>query len=652
MAVETLFPSDFATVRAAALALAYGLLAGVPAQGAAPEQMADLSTLSIEELGNIEISSVTKTAEPLSQSPAAVYVITGNDIARAGAARLPEMLRLAPNLQVAQIAAYQHAVTARGFNSAAADKLLVLVDGRTVYAPAFSGVYWDLQDVPAESIARIEVVSGPGGTLWGANAVNGVINVITHEASETPGTVLHLGGGNREKRGSLQFGGSASDTLAYRTYLSGFVHDGESLTGSGADGEDGWHKVQGGFRADWTPGANLVTVQGDLYRGAEDQLALGDQKIAGENILARWSRDMAGGSLQLQAYYDRFYAMIPDFATNEVRTYDLDVQHSFALGARQEIVWGGGYRVMSDNFPTVINATQQVAFIPQRRTLNLGNVFVQDTVRLTDDLRVIAGVKLEDQPYTGVTALPSVRAAWTPADSNLLWAAVSRAVRVPSRLDRDVTQVTDSTVTIAGGDMQTVKVIAYEAGYRVQIADRASFSASAFFNDYQDLRSAEFTRGGYPIVFANGMEGETYGVELWGNYQVTDWWRLTAGFNWLHKDLRFKAGSSGLGGLQIAGNDPKTQISVRSAMNITDDLTFDLDARRIGALPAPASPAYAELSLRLAWKLTATGEIALTGANLLHKYHAEFGTTANTLQTGRVGVRVPRSVFLDTRWRF
>lgn len=646
-------------MRVAGLAVVHGLFfatasaayaAGAPTQFA--RDLSDLTALSIEELGNIEISSVTKTAEPLSQVPAAAYVITNDDVVRSGATHLPEMLRLAPNLQVAQIAAYQWAVTARGFNSAAADKLLVLIDGRTVYVPAFSGVYWDLQEVLPDNIARIEVVSGPAGTLWGANAVNGVINIVTQSAAATPGAVMHLGGGNREKRGSLQYGGGAGD-LAYRAYVTGFVHDGESLTGAGADARDGWHRVQGGFRLDWDTGRDLVTVQGDLQRGSEDQLATANQKIAGENVLARWTREMsAGSSLQVQAYYDRVYTSIPNFATNELRTYDLDLQHSFSVGNRHEIVWGGGYRVMSDHFPTVVSPTQQVEFVPESRTLDLANVFIQDTIRLTDALKIIPGIKLEDEPYTGLTALPSVRLSWIPAESHLVWLAASRAVRVPSRLDRDVRQRTGAVVTIDGGNMQTVKVIAYEAGYRTQIADRASLSISGFYNDYQDLRSAELTNGGLPVVFANGMEGETYGVELWGNYQVTDWWRLTAGFNWLHKDLRFKPGSSGIGGLQIAGNDPSTQVSLRSAMNVTDDLTFDLDFRRIGALPAPASPAYAELSARIGWRVSGSVEISLTGANLLHDHHAEFGTTANTLQVGRVGTRLPRSVFLDTRWSF
>lgn len=612
----------------------------------------DLAALSIEELGNIEISSITKTEEPVGQSPAAIYVITGNDIARSGARRLPDILRLAPNLQVAQITAYQHAITARGFNSAAADKLLVLIDGRSAYTPAFSGVYWDLQDVLPENIARIEVVSGPAGTLWGANAVNGVINVVTRDAAATPGTTLHAGGGNLEQGGSLQYGGNLGDAAAYRAYVTGFNHGGRSLTAARADARDSWHKVQSGFRLDWTPGRDLFTIQGDMIRGSEEQLATADQKIASENVMARWTRETENSTLQVQAYYDRTYTSIPDYATNELRTYDLDIQHSFAWGSRQEVVWGGGYRVMRDNFPTVVTPTQQVRFVPERRTLDLGNLFVQDTIRLTSDFRLIAGVKLEDQPYTGITAMPSLRAAWTLTDSDLLWFAVSRAVRVPSRLDRDVTQITGSTVTIAGGNMQTVKVIAYEAGYRAQLANRASFSVSGFYNDYQDLRSAELTNGGFPITFGNEMEGETYGVELWGNYQVTDWWRLTAGFNWLHKDLRFKPGSSGAGGLQIAGNDPTTQISLRSAMDITDALTFDLDVRRIGALPAPPSPAYAELSARLGWRVSEHVEVSLTGANLLHRYHVEFGTTPNTLQVGHIGTLVPRSVFLDTRWSF
>jgi iron complex outermembrane recepter protein len=615
------------------------------------EAAGNLSEMSIEELAQIEVTSVSKSAQPLSDAPAAIYVITHDDIIRSGATSVPEMLRLAPNLHVAQVTASRYNISARGFNGGAADKLLVLVDGRSIYTPFTSGVNWDLQEVPPDDVERIEVVSGPGGTLWGANAVNGVINIITRRSSDTHGATVELGGGNTEIRGRLRYGGKISDDLSFRAYVGGFDHRDRNLTGTGADARDAWHKVQGGFRADWEPADDLITVQGDIYDGSEQQLGTADQAISGHNLLARWTHAIGrGSSLQVQAYYDHIQISVPGRFTNRLDTYDIQAQHNFSLG-NHAIVWGGGYRVMRDDFPTILSATQAVQFIPQSRTFTLWNLFLQDSVSLADKLKLTVGIKVEEEPYTGIELMPNVRLSWAITDSSLLWLAASRAVRVPSRLDRDITQRSGSRLIITGGDMQPVKVTAYELGYRAQPLANLSFSISAFYSIYPNLRSAELTNGNIPVVFANGMEGESYGVEFWANYSVTDWWRLTAGANWLHKDLRFKPGSSGQGGLQIAGNDPDYQLSLRSAMDLGRDVTLNLDLRRIGALPAPRSPAYVELGARIAWAASDKLELSVTGSNLLHDYHTEFGTTPSTLQVGPRGVQIRRSVFVATRWK-
>jgi iron complex outermembrane receptor protein len=630
--------------------VAAAVLSGGLVLSASADAAVDFSTMSIEELARVEVTSVSKRAEPLGSAPAAIYVITHDDVIRSGATSVSEMLRLAPNLQVAQITASRYAISARGFNSGAADKLLVLVDGRSIYTPFSSGVNWDLQEVPPENIERIEVISGPGGTLWGANAVNGVINIVTRASRDTPGVTMAFGGGNAEIRGMLQYGGKVAEDLSYRLYVDGFTHGDEDITGGGAKARDAWHKVQGGFRVDWQPADDLITVQGDVYDGAEQQLKTVDQAISGHNVLGRWTHPTGNGSsLQVQAYYDHLQFSVPGSFANYLDTYDVQVQHDFTLGDHA-IVGGGGYRVMSDDFPTILSATQAVRFVPQSRTLTLWNLFLQDSLSLTDRFKIIAGVKMEHEPYTGIEFMPNIRLSWAITDTSLLWFAASRAVRIPSRLDRDVTQNAGKTVTLTGGDMQAVKVTAYELGYRAQPLARASFSISTFYNVYPNLRSAEFSNGRLPIVFANGMEGETYGVEFWANYQVREWWQLMAGANWLHKDLRFKPGSNGLGGLQIAGDDPKYQLSLRSTMDLGRGVTLNLAARRIGALPAPPSPAYTELNARIAWSASKKLEFSINGANLLHAYHTEFGTTSNTLQVGPVGVRVGRSVLVAGRW--
>jgi iron complex outermembrane receptor protein len=634
-----------------------GVVAGAPgaAAGVQDETAAvrSLKTLSIDELMNIEITSVSKTAEPLSDAAAAIYVITREDILNAGATSLPEMLRLAPNLQVAQITAGGFAITARGFNGPAASKLLVLVDGRSVYTPYHSGVSWDVQDVLPEDIERIEVISGPGATLWGANAVNGVINITTRKSSATPGGSLQFGGGNLEQRASLQYGSRLAETVSYRAYVDSF-HYGHDVTAAGTSANDDWHKSQGGFRLDWAPPGNLMTLQGDFYKGSEDKSAPPNLAISGDNVLARWNHALAGGSaLQIQAYYDYSKSSTPGVASDDLTTYDLDVQHSFSWGTRQSFVWGGGVRSERDNFPTVLSSTQLLQFRPQRRTLNLADIFIQDSISLTGTLKLTLGTKLEHDPYTGREFLPNARLSWKVSDNNLLWTAVSRAVRAPSRIDRDLFEILGPLVVIKGGDFQSERLTAYELGYRTQPSAASSISISTFYNVYTDLRSAEYSAGGaLPGMFANRMEGDTYGAEMWGNYQISAWWRLAAGANWLHENLHFEPGSSGFGGLALAGNDPAYQLSVRSTLILARDWLLNLDLRNIGALPNPASPSYTELDARIGWTVSPSVEISLTGSTLIHPHHLEFGTTAAPLQLGATGVETGRSVFIDSRWRF
>jgi len=635
------------------------VLSAVPAMASIQPTMstaqADLSSLSIEELANIDISSVSKTDQPLSEAPAAIYVITHEEIRRSGATRLAEILRLAPNLQVAQVTAASYAISARGFNGTAAGKLLVLIDGRSVYTPFFSGVFWDVHDVPPETIERIEVISGPGATLWGANAVNGVINIITRSSRDTQGGVLNVGGGSRERRVSLQYGGALGEGLTWRLYAETADHD-HNVTATGANARDGWRQSQVGFRLDWSGGRDLVTLQGDLYDGSQHQVRVNNQEVSGHNLLARWTRQLGGGStLQVQAYYDYLERKTPGVFGDFLHTYDVEAQHSFASGAH-EVVWGGGYRRTEDRFP-IVPANPSTPFTqffqPESRSLNLGNLFAQDTVALTPALKLTVGLKLEDDPYSGLEVLPNARLSWKASDTALLWAAVSRAVRAPSRLDRDFFQVLGPLVIIRPGNFQPEKLTAYELGYRGQPSPRTSLSISAFYNVYDDLRSFERGPGrSLPITIENRMEGKTYGVEAWGSYQVRDWWRLSAGANWLHEDLRFQAGSSRDGGLQIAGNDPDYQASVRSMMTLPNNVTLDLHLRRVGQLPAPASPAYTELNGRLGWAVTKSVELSVSGFNLLNDHHPEFGTARSSVQLGASGVETGRSVVVDARWRF
>jgi iron complex outermembrane receptor protein len=618
---------------------------------AAPAQelsLADINSLSIEQLANVEITSVSKSAQPLSDAAASVYVISHDDIIRSGATTLPEILRLAPNLQVAQISADSYAITARGFNGNAADKLLVLIDGRSVYTPLFGGVLWDEKDVLPEDIERIEVISGPGATLWGANAVNGVINIITKKAADTQGGVLDVGGGNREARGSLQYGGTLSDDLDYRVYgeTSSLAHDRVS---TGANAEDGMDKTQGGFRLDWTPGADTLTLQGDIYDGAENATPSLNTNIYGGNIQASWQHTLEdGSSLQVLSYYDatrRFAGAAGGYAFN---TYDLEVQHDFSLNAANDIVWGVGGRIYQDLF----KMNGAVQFLPPSRTTNLADIFAQDTISLTSSVKLVAGIKLEADPFSGLEPLPNLRLSWKVNDKTLLWAAASRAVRAPTRFDVDLQDALAPGIVNLTGDrnFEPETVTAYEIGAKMQPTSATAFSVSAFYNVYDNLRSVEIVQEAtlpFLWTWGNLMKADGYGVEAWASYGATDWWRLKASLLLQHQDRSFKPLSSGLGGVSSAGDDPNHQVGLQSSMDLSDAITWDADVRWVGMLPDPKVPEYVELNTRLGWRVSDTLEIAVSGFNLLHAHHLEYEQAGAT-----TGDEVDRSVFVETRLHF
>ena len=432
----------------------------------------------------------------------------------------------------------------------------------------------------------------------------------------------------------------------------GFYRD-NTLSPAGRPLNDNWRNVQGGMRLDWGKGDDAVTFQGDINSGEIDQQVPADQQLRGHNLLGRWTRRFRERSdLQVQAYYDYSKRLIPGGSGDRVSVYDLDIQHSLSLGPRHSIVWGGGYRVSQDTFT---NPPTGGYFSPTSRALKVGNLFVQDTISLADDLKLTLGTKLEGNTYTGFEPMPSGRLSWQFSNSQLLWGAVSRAVRTPSRIDRDLYQNSGSIVVIAGGpDFRDEQLTAYELGFRAQIRSQASLTVSSFYNDYQDLRSIELSpsgtlaatlggRNGFlPITFVNKMQGYTYGVEVWGDYKVVDWWRLTAGVNALREHFKFAPDSLDIAGLAAAGNDPKYQVTLRSSVDLPSDLHVSVNLRKVASLPSPAVPGYGEAALRLGWQVRPTLEVSLTGVNLLHKRHREFGTAAE----------VPRHVVAGARWGF
>jgi iron complex outermembrane recepter protein len=611
-----------------------------------------LKKLSLEELTNIEITSVSRKAEKLFSAASAIYVITREEIRRSGATSIPEALRLAPNLLVAQVDSRQWAISARGLNNTLANKLLVMIDGRSIYTPLYSGVFWDAQDVLLEDIERIEVISGPGGTLWGANAVNGVINIITRSAKETKGFFLTGGGGNELRGfGGIRFGGALTKNLSYRVYSKYFSRD-SSVFAAGKSANDQWRVGQGGFRADWEASpADLFTLQGDLYNGGVAQLSAQDVFIAGGNLLGRWSHTMSKDSnFSLQLYYDQTRRHIPGVFGEHLDTYDIDSQHRFHAGERHDIVWGLGYRLTEDKVTNISG----VAFLPPRFSRQHFSAFVQDEMTLAKEkARLTIGSKFEHNDYTGFEYQPNLRLSWTPSERQVLWGAVSRAIRSPSRIDQVFSPAAPPYLLQGGPDFKSEVLIAYEIGYRVQADRNLSISLATFYNDYNRIRTLEpIPRPpGYPqnligpFVIANGHKGEVYGVETTAAYRVREWWQCRAGYTYLQKHFSLRPGSMDFSFGAREGNDPKHQFSFRSSMDLPGRLELNGGLRYVGDLPSPLVPSYAELDARLGWHPGKHFELSVVGQNLLHNHHPEFGAVTNRRE-------IQRSIYGNVSWRF
>jgi len=610
-----------------------------------------LKRLSVEELLDIEVTSVSRRPEKLSDVASAIQVISAEDIRRSGATSLPEALRLASNLEVAQIDARQWAISARGFNSTTSNKLLVLIDGRTVYTPLYAGVFWDVQDTLLEDIDRIEVISGPGATLWGSNAVNGVINITTKRPQQTQGALV-AGGGGRELRdfGAVRYGGEVGQSLDYRVYAKRFDRD-DTLLPNGTDVSNRWRLTQGGFRAEGAPSAkDTLALQGDVYDGRIAQPTAADIDVSGGNLLGRWSRVMSESSdLQFQVYFDRNHRRIPGSYTENLNTYNLDLQHRFPLGGRQDIVWGLGYRLIEDKIENPI----AFGFLPPDVGRQWYSAFVQDGLALIRErLQLTLGTKIEHNDYTGVEFQPSARLAWRVSEQNLLWSAVSRAVRTPSRVDRELYAPSRPPFGVlqGGANFDSEKLIAYELGYRAQPGERLTMALSTFYNDYDDLRSVEHVSppARFPIFIGNGLRGESYGAELTTDYPVTSFWRLHAGYTELRVHLDHKPGSTDTNPGTNEAHDPEHLLSLRSSLNVSD---WQLDAtyRHVSRIDNQDVPGYGEIDLRLAWLPLRTLEISVVGQNLLHDHHVEFGTNTATLSNTRKAIE--RGVYGKLLWR-
>ena len=631
-----------------------------------------LKTLSLDQLMDIEVISVSKAPEKLLEAASAIQVLTNDQIRRSGASSIPEALRLADNLDVAQKNSRSWAISARGFNTDSANKLLVLMDGRSVYTPLFSGVFWDQQDYLLEDVDRIEVISGPGGTLWGANAVNGIISIISKSAKETQGFYGEAGGGSflRDFVGA-RYGGMLAPNVYFRLYGKYFDRDAEVFPdGSGA--MDSWRMGQGGFRLDAEPSnENTFTLQGDVYRLDENLPTGGNARADGNNVLGRWSHVFSeDSSLSLQLYYDRTHLTDPvpanDFAPagtllDDLDTYDLDFQHRFHLGESNHVVWGFGYRFTHDE----VENAPALAFSPPTLDRNLFSAFLQDEIVIAKNIAFTLGTKVEHNDYTGFEIEPSGRVAWTPTEQQTFWAAVSRAVRAPSRVDRDIRLPTPEAaplvenLLVGGRNFKSETVIAYELGYRAELTPRLSGSISIFYNQYDDIRSTSLGPPDpifglpFPLFYENNLEGETYGLELSTNYQLCDWWRLHGGYSFLHEEIRVQSGRTDFNNALNETADPKHQFSIRSSMDLPGRIELDVGLRWVDSLRfnnnavAETVPAYFELDARLSWHATKNLEFSVVGQNLLHDHHLEY-----VISSPNPREEIERSVYGKVTWQF
>lgn len=652
------------------------------AQASADQNAAgNLKDMSLAQLGNVEVTTVSKEPEKLLQTPAAIYVLTQDDIRRAGATSIPEALRLVPGVEIARIDSDSWSVGIRGFGGAFSRSVLVLIDGRSVYTPLFEGVYWDVQNVMLQDVDRIEVIRGPGGTIWGSNAVNGVINIITKSSKDTLGTLAAVGSGTVDQAtGAVRYGGTFHKTIDYRVYGTGFVRGQEFHTNG--DPFDEWRMGQLGFRADWSRSdQDSVTFQGDIYsgeNGGETNIAFffppsqanvdATSFVSGGNLLMHWKHEMNNGSdFRLQAYFDRTNRQDPQLG--ETRdTFDLDFIYHLALPKHQDFIWGLGARLSPSNF---LQTQPTVSFTPNQQTDTVYSGFLQDEIPLiTNKLSLTAGMKIEHNNFSGFDLEPGLRALWAPDDHQAFWTSVTRAVRTPSRLDQDLglTGFVPSAspfpifLEITGNPtFQPEELLGYEAGYRSQVNPAFYVDVATFFNNYNDLQSLGAVSLGFAqspppsytyillsVPFVNGLEGNTDGMEVDPDWKPTNWWQLKGSYSYLQMHLKNKPGITDTSTASSdTGSSPHHEVVIQSLFDLPGQVEIDPIYRYVSALPAQHVPRYSTMDLHLGWQFAKRLELSVTGDNLFRPYQVEFGSGVN----GAPNIGIKRGVYAQLTWK-
>jgi iron complex outermembrane receptor protein len=650
---------------------------------AAQNNVVDITSMSVEDLMNMQVTSVSKRTQKVADAAAAIYVITQEDIRRSGATSIPEALRLAPGIQVARIDENKWAISSRGFNGRFANKLLVLIDGRSVYTPLFSGVYWNVQDVMLEDVDRIEVIRGPGATLWGANAVNGVINVITKSAKATQRALTTAGGGT-ELRGfsNVRYGGSIHEDTFYRGYAK-YFNVGASVNPIVRDASDNWDSLRGGFRGDWLPnGHNSLTLQGDMYRSHYGETLTAPTlsapysstfanrgSISGGNVLARWTHDFGNSSTSLQMYFDNTSISENSLFTDRQTIFDIDFQHSLHPTESQTFIWGLGYRSIQDSN----SSSFVVSLLPSSDALNQFSGFAQDEISLLDKrVQLTIGSKLEHNDFTGLEVEPNARVLWNITPNQSVWTAVSRAVRTPALTERGLRLVSGvippggpgnptplpAELAVLGSDkFQSEDLLAYEVGYRIQVTNNVSADIATFYNNYTHLRSAEpgapFVETTpapvhlvVPFVASNKMHGGTYGAEIFTEYKVVPRLKLSGSYSYLQMNLRKDATSLDPTPDNPGLSSPRHQFYVRSSLDIFRHLEHDLTVRYVDALAGINIPSYYSVDTHFSYPLSRSFALSIGSQNLLNHQHLEFMPDfINTSPT-----EVKRSIYGGITW--
>jgi iron complex outermembrane receptor protein len=644
--------------RAPRALLAWMAALGALAAPALPQQkQTDLADQSLEDLMSIQVTSVSRTEQKLSRTASAIFVITAEDISRSGATNIPDLLRMVPGMDVAQINANTWAISARGFNGEFSNELLVMVDGRTVYLPTFGGVFWDVLDMPLEDIERIEVIRGPGATIWGTNAVNGVVNIITKKATATHGALIVAGGGNLDQGfATTQYGGTLGKNTNYRVY-SKYLNDAQLPGPDGGNGSDGWHFLSGGFRADSILSANdNLTIEGNLYAGREGNPNLqllsvtspGPQQVDSEVDLSgcflqlAWNHTLSARSdTSLQISYDEFKR--PDVLDEGRYTLNFDFKHHFVWGQRQNIIWGLGYRYSSSH----THGDLSITLNPADLNTQIGSSFIQDEIAVSPDrLYLTLRTKLEHDYYTGFVLLPNARLTWQPNARQMFWAAISRTARTPTSLDTAERlnfagfPGPDGTPVLLGQvgnpHFKNEESITYEAGTRITPLKLLSIDFAAFYGDYTHQETVEPAPSVFettpapphlflPTTFENLMHGETQGLEMAANWKVSDRWTLSPGyaFEQIHMHLDPSSQDTESVG-EAEGSSPVNSGQLRSHFIFPYNVSWDTSAYFVGRLNNPRIPSYTRVDTLLSWHYREGLSISLVGQNLVRDTHLEF----------------------------